>query len=245
MELPHAYARSLEEDGYCVIPDVLDAASVNDMRSRLVAASARSEARGVPTHVVHLDPNDKNVRVFNLLDLDPAFAALVTHPWALLLARNLLADDFIVSDVNANIAQPGSGSMVIHSDLAVVVPPPWTEPWSINVIWCLDDIWEGNGATRYLPGSHRFRAMGDLPEDMAGEMEPFEARAGSVLAMDGRLWHTSGENTSRDDERALLFVYYTRSSIRARWDFEGRLSAATKATLSPEVRKYLGLRGSP
>ncbi|MCH2172863.1 phytanoyl-CoA dioxygenase family protein [Myxococcota bacterium] len=214
---------------------------MQNLRQRLVDAAKRNVEQGIPTHVARLDPNEKNVRIFNVIDINPAFAELITHPSALSLVRHLLADDFLVSDVNANIAQPGSGSMVIHSDLAVVLPPPWTQPWSINVIWCLDNVREENGATRYLPGSHKFQTMNELPEDMAQEMMPLEAKAGSILAMDGRLWHTSGENRTLDEERALLFAYYTRSFIQQRCDFEVELSDATKATLSPELKKWLGL----
>jgi len=164
---------------------VLDASSGQEMRQRLAEASARSQERGVSARVTSLDPNEKHVRVFDVTDLDPAFAELITHPSALPRVRHLLADDFIVSDVEDNIAEPGSGSIVIHFDLAVVVQPPWTEPWNINVIWCRDDMWRKNGATQCLPGSHAFQTMSNLPEDMADSMLSFEAKVGSILAVDG------------------------------------------------------------
>ena len=231
----------LREQGFCLIEDVLNKGQVQNIRRRLVAAAAESEKRGIPTYIRGLDPNPNNVRVFNLLDLDPCFLNLIEHPVALQVVRYLLTDDFIISNFTANIAKPGSGSMVIHSDLAVVLPEPWHAPWSLNVIWCLDDVRGENGGTLFMPGSHQFERRQDLPKNMAERMQPFEAKAGSIVAMDGRLWHTSGANRTQDEERALLFGYYTRSFIRPQWNHNVGLSPATQAGLSPELRRWLGL----
>ena len=236
-----AHKASLQESGYCLIEDVLQPVETADVRRRLVEAAAESERRGIPTFIEGLDPNPCNVRIFNLLDLDPIFIELITHPVALELARHLLTDDFIISNFTANIAMPGSASMVTHSDLAAVLPEPWHSPWSLNVIWCLDDVTGENGGTLFLPGSHQVERFQDLPPDMAERMVPFEARAGSIVAMDGRLWHTSGANRTQDQERALLFGYYSRSFIRPQWNFNVGLSEETKAGLSPQLRQWLGL----
>ena len=67
----------LREQGYCVIEDVLNKGQVQNIRRRLVAAAAESEKRGIPTYIRGLDPNPNNVRVFNLLDLDPCFLNLI------------------------------------------------------------------------------------------------------------------------------------------------------------------------
>jgi len=236
-----AHKASLRGDGYCVIEGVLQASETANVRRRLVEAARESERRGIPTYIAGLDPNASNVRVFNLLDLDPVFIDLITHPVALQIARHLLEDDFIVSNFTANIAKPGSRSMVVHSDLAAVLPEPWHAPWSLNVIWCLDDVRAENGGTLFMPGSHRFQRLDELPGDLADRMVSFEANAGSVVAMEGRLWHTSGANVTTDEERALLFGYYSRSFIRPQWNFNVGLSDETKARLSPELRQRLGL----
>ena len=59
--------------------------------------------------------------------------------------------------------------------------------------------------------------------------------------MDGRLWHTSGANITKDQERALLFGYYSRAFIRPQWNFSVGLNPETQATLSAEMRRWLGL----
>jgi len=231
----------LDQAGYCIIDNVLDPEATRNVRMRLQAAAEESERRGVPNFIEGLDPNERNVRVFNLLDLDPVFIDLIGHPLAIDVARHLLDDDFIVSNFTANIARPGSKSMAIHSDLAIVLPEPWLQAWSLNVIWCLDDVTGDNGGTLFKPGSHRYERRSDVPNDILSQMVPFEANAGSVVVMDGRLWHTSGANITEHEDRALLFGYYCRSFIRPQWNFSAALRPEIKANLSPALRRWLGL----
>jgi ectoine hydroxylase-related dioxygenase (phytanoyl-CoA dioxygenase family) len=212
-----------------------------DALARLWAASAASERRGIPRHIVGLDPNASNVRVFNLVDLDAVFAGLIAHPVAEAITADLLGPDFIVSNFTANIARPGSRSRVVHSDLAAVLPEPWVAPQTLNVIWCLTDVHGDNGATLHIPGSHRFTTMADVPEDPMAHMVPFEAPAGSIIVMEGRIWHTSGANVTEDEDRALLFGYYTQPFIRPQWNFTAALSPDVQASMTPLMRYRLGL----
>jgi len=233
--------RRLADDGVAIIPDVLSASEAAHALERLWAASAESERRGIPAHIAGLDPNASNVRVFNLVDLDPLFATLIAHPVADAVVGALLGPDYIVSNFTANIARPGSASMVVHSDTAAVLPEPWTAPRTVNVIWCLTDVRADNGATLHIPGSHHYTSLADVPADPMAHMVPFEATAGSVIVMEGRVWHTSGANVTADEDRALLFGYYTQPFIRPQWNFTASLSAATQAAMAPELRYRLGL----
>jgi ectoine hydroxylase-related dioxygenase (phytanoyl-CoA dioxygenase family) len=241
---PQDEVRRLAEDGWCVIPGVLSPAEADAVRARLWAAAEESERRGAATRNIGLDPNRHNVRVFNLIDLDPVFIELIQHPLAIAMVESLLGADVLVSNFTANIALPGSGSMELHSDQSIVVPQPWFAPWSINIIWCLNDVREANGATRYLPGSHRFRTADEVPADALAHMRPFEAPIGSIIAMDGRLWHTSGANVTADEERALLFGYYSRAFLRPQQNWNAALSPDTIAGLSPAMRAWLGLEAT-
>ncbi|MET0326573.1 MAG: phytanoyl-CoA dioxygenase family protein, partial [Ilumatobacteraceae bacterium] len=204
-------------------------------------ASRESERRGVPAHIAGLDPNASNVRVFNLIDLDPLFGALIAHPVADDAVTAVLGREYIVSNFTANIARPGSASMVVHSDQAAVMPEPWVVPQTVNIIWCLTDVHADNGATLHIPGSHRYRTLADVPDDPIAHMVPFEAAAGSVIVMEGRVWHTSGRNVTEADDRALLFGYYTKPFIRPQWNFTRSLAPDVQASCSPLLRYRLGL----
>jgi ectoine hydroxylase-related dioxygenase (phytanoyl-CoA dioxygenase family) len=80
-----------------------------------------------------------------------------------------------------------------------------------------------------------------MPADPLRLMRPFEAPAGSFIAMEGRMWHTSGANVTAGEDRALLFGYYTAPFLRPQVNHNVTLSAETQASLDPEMRRWLGL----
>ena len=136
--------------------------------------------------------------------------------------------------------------MVVHSDLAAVAPEPWLGAADAsNVIWCLIDVDADNGATLHIPGSHRYTTMADVPADPMAHMVPFEAAAGSIIVMEGRVWHTSGRNVTADEDRALLFGYYTKPFLRPQWNFTASLAPrapggdVTRAALPPRARRHV------
>lgn len=233
--------RQLQDEGWCVLPDVLDVARAQEALDRLWVAADESRRRGVDTFMPILDPNASNVRVFYLMELDALFRELIAHPVAVEMVESLLGEGFLISNFTANIARPGSGSMRLHSDQSLVVPEPWVHPWAMNIIWCLTDVTFENGATLFIPGSHRWQTRDEVPADASERLRPFEAKAGSIIAMEGRIWHTSGANITADQDRALLFGYYTRSFLRQQVNWNAALSPATQATLSPQMREWLGL----
>jgi ectoine hydroxylase-related dioxygenase (phytanoyl-CoA dioxygenase family) len=169
------------------------------------------------------------------------FRELIVHPVAVALLQALLGEHWSISNFTANIAKPGSRSMSLHSDLALVLPEPWLAPWSVNVMWCLDDVDAENGGTLYLPESQRITRRADLPADPLPRMRALDAPCGSVVVMDGRVWHTSGANISRDRERALLFGYYSADFLRPQVNHNATLSEATKQQLPAELFDRLGL----
>jgi fumagillin biosynthesis dioxygenase len=233
--------RQLSDEGICILPNLLTGDQLRDTRAALQRAVEAGRQAGIDSHTRGLDPNASNVRVYNLPEHDPVFVDLLQHPVALAMVTYLLGRHFIVSNFSANIALPGSESMRLHSDQALVIPPPWLTPWAINVIWCLDDVHERNGATRFLPGSQQYQRFEDVPGDATEKTKAFEAPAGSAIIMDGRVWHTSGANVTRDERRAMLFAYYTSDFIRQQMNWEAVLSPATKDRLDENARRLFGL----
>lgn len=236
-----AIVSAFERDGWVVLPAVLSPREVSHARAELVVAAEASRRRGIPTRMDYLDPGGKNVRVYDLIEYSSVFAELIVHPAVIPYVLHLLDDDLSVSNFSANIALPGSRSMNSHNDQSTVMPEPWPTRFTMNAIWCLDDTDEDNGATRYLPESHRISCFADVPDDAEASMRSFEAAAGSVILMDGRLWHTSGRNTTTDRERALLFAFYARSFLRHQNNWGASLSRTSKEGLDPQLKEWLGL----
>jgi hypothetical protein len=234
----------LAEEGWCVVPGVLSPQATAHALERLWAAVEANERAGLGVAVADLDPNAHSVRVFNLLQSDAVFRELILHPEALDWAAEVIGPDLMISNFTANIARPGARSMALHSDLSLVAPEPWLQPWSVNIIWCLGDVRFENGATLFIPGSHRWRRHADVPADAVQQLQAFEAKAGSIIVMEGRMWHTSGANITEAEDRPLLFAYYSRSFLRPQMNWNAAMPLDLQASLSPELRRRLGLEAA-
>lgn len=231
----------LKEHGWCRIPSLISTEEAAAVLDRLWKAKDAAEKRGEDTHLPFLDPNSNNVRVFYLMELDKIFRDLIVNPTAIDMVKSVLGENFLISNFTANIARPGSQSMALHSDQSIVFPDPWRDIWALNVIWCLTDVTADNGATRYIPGSNKYVHRSDIPANAPELLVPFEAKAGDILVMDGRVWHTSGSNITKDQDRALLFGYYTAPFMRQQVNWTAKLPKEIQDTLDPQLKEWLGL----
>ena len=90
--------------------------------------------------------------------------------------------------------------------------PPAAEPALIapcacvNVLWYLRDFSEKTGSTRVVPGSHLF---GYQPPADYSETETVSVagKAGTVLVIDGRIWHGTGANATDNDRLTVLTTF--------------------------------------
>jgi ectoine hydroxylase-related dioxygenase (phytanoyl-CoA dioxygenase family) len=177
--------------------------------------------------------------VFLLFNRDPVFIDLIMRPVALQFVHESIGERFLISNFSANITGPGNQPMALHADQGYV-PPPWPPlPFAVNVAWLLDDFTDDVGATRFVPGSH---LLGHGPElGVTYDTVPAEAPAGSVMVMDGRLWHQTGANTTTDRERAGLFGYYAMPWLRPQVNWNNAIDPDVAATAPPAFLEALGI----
>ena len=110
----------------------------------------------------------------------------------------------------------------------------------INSLWAIDDISRANGATRFIPGTHKTH---ELATDDDPRTVQISARAGSVVLFDAHVLHAASRNLTGERRRAV-HVYYTRAGRPSQTDWAKYLDPAVIAQLDPEQRRMVG-RGIP
>ena len=235
-------AKDIETFGFCIVPDVLPASRLELARQALYRAADEDRARG-REQKFQLDyaHDDTNQRVWNVLSRDPIFADLVEDPLALGLVKSTIGWPALLGNISANITGPGGGEMVLHAD-QIFVPEPWpANPQGVNVAWCVDDFTDENGATRVVPGSHRLNRK-PTPDEAAKDSIALEAPAGSIIVMESRVWHKTGNNRTEAQRRAGIFAWYTRPIYRQQENWFLSLNPAVRQFASDDMLVLLGYR---
>jgi len=224
----------LDRDGFAVFPALLDAGTVAAVRARMEELEAEEDAWGAGTN-----PRDPGaVRVDDVNHKGEVFDALWQHPKLLAVMRHYLGD-FRLSSMTGRAARPHTGHQRLHVD--------WWGDFqdgsvACNSGWLLTDFTKQNGATRIVPGSHRWgrRPEDDMEDPTATHPEQIqvEAPAGSLMVFNGYLWHGGTENTTDELRRGVFTVYSRRDQPRQN-DQAGRLAEDTAARLGAAARYVL------
>jgi ectoine hydroxylase-related dioxygenase (phytanoyl-CoA dioxygenase family) len=229
-------AENLAEQGYCLLRSQLPEDQFTALRERVAVVAEQERADGT----AFIYEND-NQRVFSLLNKGQEFESLVQNEAVLRLMQGVLGYNFMLSSTHANITGPGGASMYLHAD-QTFCRAPWP-PYALvaNTMWMLDEFTEENGATRIVPGSHKWNRQPDyLSGEGNAETVPVCAPAGSVLVFDGRLWHQTGENTTADGYRRGILNYYCRGYVRQQQNFFLGLPPEVLDRATPRLRQLLG-----
>ncbi len=225
----------LDRDGYAPLPGVLSAEHVEQVRIRLAELlAAEGDQAGIEVH-----QEAGADRLADLVNKGPMFEPCFTDPRVLACINHVLGD-FRLSSLNSRAALPGQGHQVLHADFGGPVPPAGYQV--CNSIWLLDDFTAENGATRVVPGSHRFgvSARDALPDPSASHPDEVQliAPAGTVVIFNSHLWHGGTRNRS-DRPRRALHSYFTRRANGQQLDQKKYVRPETLARLSPAARFIL------
>jgi ectoine hydroxylase-related dioxygenase (phytanoyl-CoA dioxygenase family) len=213
--------RDLYEWGFCLIEDGVSAEQCARLHARVADQAAAERALGI----AHLSPAQQHV--WALVNKGADFVACMTHEPAAVQAGPLievLLDEALGSGWNhlsfiANISFPGCHPQGLHQDQSLIAPYHFAgAPVLVNTVYILQDVDEVNGGTLIIPGSHKLQrdddgAFGALPPAIN-----LEAKAGTIMLMDGRVLHGGAVNRS-EKLRYIITNSVVRPWIRQQESF--------------------------
>lgn len=194
---------TLRKDGYAIVPDMWSGDDVARARSELERI-----LETVPTGRVPFE-GYKTRRVYALFAKTRALDPAAIHPLVLGVLDQLLVDYELSAPTGIQIG-PGEIAQALHPDDATYPIPRPHDDLVVTVMWPLQDFTVENGATRIVPGSHRWVNERPGPDT---ETIPAVMPAGSAMFYLGALWHGGGANQT-DEPRLGVVLQYGRAWLR-------------------------------
>lgn len=234
--------RALDDLGYVTLHGLAGGEWLKELRRRVEELfEAEGENAG---HEFRAEPFAR--RLANLVDKGAVFERVVMEPRVLALVSHVLNGSFKLSSLNARSANPHAAEpQPLHVDMGLL--PDAKGPAVCNSVWLLDDFTAHNGATRLVPGSHRW---GRNPRDvLENPLAPYPgevmiiAPAGTVVVYNAHVWHGGTANRTGMHRRALHSFYVRRDLPQQQWQ-KKLLRPETQARLSPAMRELLALDDS-
>jgi len=182
-------------------------------------------------------------KVYNLPTRHEDFLTLIEFPFTVDYMRNRLGPTTELHSSEGAITPPGGGNL----------PPGMEDPrsgWHVDVIeripnyflamisiYYLCDTTIGNGATRYIPGTHK--NFISLEEALKSEPKYCPVKKGDMVLFNPYLWHAGSPNNT-DKARPVIINYYQRGFIKQGFDYPNIMSVAEMQRLTPLQRQLLG-----
>jgi len=200
----------------------------------------------------------------------PAFAELIDNDFMHRWAKRELKGGYWLNTGQAMIVGPGQEAQVLHRDVAIwpfILEAGLVAPEAmVSILLALNDFTEAVGATRVVPGSHKWSDFHRTPSP--DEAVPAVMPAGSAVLYLGKTVHAAGANATTDQWRRGLHMSFClgwltpeeASPVGVPWEIARRYSPRVQQMLgyaSParaegaaptnwlvdfeDVRKYLGV----
>ena len=235
--------RALEADGAVIVEGLLH----RDLLARL-NGEVDGYVESADPEMKHLNPaidaffGKRTRHVAALASKSRTFASeVLCHPLLLAVADATLLPSCASYQLNVgHILDRGAGADAqwLHRDETVWVHVPRPAPiLQLSSVTALVDFTQENGATRVVPGSHRW-PLERVAEDH--ELAHAEMPAGSSVIYLGWTIHGAGSNTSRDQWRRGLHMSYLVGWLRSEENNVLATPPAIARTLPRRAQELLG-----
>ena len=203
----HEVVRHLDVYGYCLIENLISPSKCDQMAEKYFQLHRHPDFR--PHFQGAAEIGGVNQTLFGTINKDEMCWDCITHPDVLGVVRHFLGPNARLGEACTKWIKPGAPMAEIHVDSTQDLFEPFpNKPWIINSMWMITDFTTENGATVFVPMSHKSRRY---PFSISSEdirICSVPASRGSVVLWQGGTWHSSGANISRDQQRMGLNVAY-------------------------------------
>lgn len=234
------HAARIAADGYTIVPDAIEADLVDALHDDLLRLER--ELGIVPAD--NAFEGSKTVRIYNLLVHGELYERIPVHDSVLPVVERVLDHGCLVSSLSSIAIGPEETAQPIHADDQLIPIAKPHVPTVCNSMWAITDFTEANGATRIIPGSHRWDPHRRLTPSDEADVVQAEMRAGSVLFYTGSVWHGGGANHT-DKPRLGVILEYVSSWLRPQENHVLAVPREVVATLPERLQELLGYNIHP
>lgn len=202
-------------------------------------------AKSYDAAVAAASPDDKKIgttttRVNDFVNRGADFDSVYVLPQLIEACKQTIGTAFKLSSYHARTLHPRADAGELHVDVARAS----SDFPLVGFILMIDAFTAENGATRFVPGTHKWRktpqdTMQDCKADYDGQ-ELAVGPAGSLVIYNGSTWHGHTANRTDKPRRSLQGAFIPTTGTVAT-DFVGRMAPETRKRLGPAAQFVLGL----
>jgi ectoine hydroxylase-related dioxygenase (phytanoyl-CoA dioxygenase family) len=188
------------------------------------------------------------IRFSSLGKLAPAFFEILDNDVYRQLADAILLPNcgsYWVNSGQAMLIGPGSPAQVLHRDCmnwSQYCMPLWPNcpEVTLSAMIALDEVTEELGATRVIPGSHKWEEYGDSWDH--SQTVPAEMTIGDAMIYSGKVVHGGGANRTKGRWRKAMHLSFLVGWLTPEESSPLDYTDEELACCSPRVQRLLGHR---
>ena len=207
-ELSADAVQDLHEVGFVVIPGPT-------APDRLAQLAAAYDAAVVCAASDDVSIGGSTTRVNDFVNRGPEFDGFYVYKPILEACGLIIRQPFKLSTMHARTVRPYSQAQNLHVDFKREVGG-WP---MVGFIVMVDDFRADNGATRFVPGSHKWPTLPtDFPGNTSADHEGQVLAcgpAGSIIIYNGSVWHGHTANGSGEPRRSIQGAFIRRDAESA------------------------------
>ena len=207
----------LERDGAVIVEDILSPSQLEKLNAELdLHMQGLSPGLRHPSHEKMVEfYGGRTIRYDGLPGKSETFLEIMLLPQLIETADHFLlpkCEDYLFNTGQLIQIGPGETDQFLHRDEDAWRELPDPKPsLEIEAMFALTDFTVENGATRVVPGSHKWPVDREARPD---EITRAEMSAGSALLYLGSSIHGGGANTTATESRRGVFLGYVVGWLR-------------------------------